>query len=540
MTYSGESGRKASAQAIIERINQEREKLGICSLEGDRSRSLSWDNRSDRELVRSKFDDVSGEAILPGFGPEGLGGNAREDCGNPHPFVCDSCGNAVDFGRTCGQSVCTRCGVAWVRDLAIRKSAKVRRIRREKHKSTSDAEHQKEHHQVISVPLAWYYDLANAGFSLKEAQEKTKPIVKDILDEMRAQGVLIRHSFRGARDDGSLKTEEDDRGAWKERLNSDREWHGDVRDQLAWMPHYHCIVVSDFLKGAEFTDQIEEKTGWVIHRIANEDTGVSLQDDGAMARALTYSLSHADVDVRDGPNRSAVWEVGTFEGDIIKSNSRFSARPSDLEWADNVVRRLAQRTLGLKSGTTDCGASLPGVDDPDELARRILEELYPQDEAKRSRVDTDAVLHHVSEGNISVSVSSTSGGGGNVTVRDAWGQPVGANGFGGSVPDVRGSRTYSGGDLPAVRELDEDAGDGDDCGCGEDHDRDDDAGDDDSECEGKLIPLEEARQRGLLEDDEWLRKAPFADEARAVDLEHPDDLEAWEAEPVRKTIGGVG
>ena len=111
--YTGESGRKASVEKIIAAIDREREKLGA-STRGDRNRSLDWNNPRDRRLVRQKFQengDVD-EALLPGFGPKGFGENARETCGDPHPFICDSCGNGVEIGNICGLSVCSRCGVS--------------------------------------------------------------------------------------------------------------------------------------------------------------------------------------------------------------------------------------------------------------------------------------------------------------------------------------------------------------------------------------------------------------------------------------------
>jgi len=555
--FGGESGHRAEPSNIIDAIDRVRRKHGI-ETRGEHNRSLDWDNPDDRTLVREKFTDASGEAILPGFGPEGLGGNARDDCGNPHPFLCDNCGHTVEFGRTCSQSVCSRCGVAWVRDMAIKKAAKTRRIRREKEQNTPV--NQKEHHLVISLPLTWYYDLAKNGVSLERAQEITKGVVKDVLDELRAQGMCVRHSFRGKNPDGTVSSEEGDLGAWKERLNSDRDFYGDVRDELAWMPHYHCVVVTDHLKvksdgdGPAVSEQVEEATGWVLHRI-EDDSGASLRTDGDMARALTYCLSHADIDVRNGHNRSAVWEVGSFQGDIIKSSSRFTAWDTDLEWADGVVRRLAKQLLGIRNGTSDCGAILPAVDDPDELARRILEELYPEDDEERDRVNTDAVLHHVSQGNIDVDVSTNSGGGGSVSVTSAWGQSIGPNGFGSSLPDARGAGSYSGGEPNGVRALpveDEQPDDvDDDCECGgtHDHDHDDadlelrsttsnDSGgrDEDENCDGKLIPLGEARNRGLLDDDDWCANAPHVDEAREADREWPDDLQPWRTSTPTKTI----
>lgn len=552
-SYSGESGRRADPERIVDYIHNDLEDVGVHLDGGSPPKQLNWNDPDDRERIRRKFrenDDRTvkkQEAILPGFGEEGTGENAREDCGENHPFLCDSCASRVDFGRTCAQSVCARCGVSWARDLAIKKSAKVRRVRKEKNYHTPDNEHQLIHHQIVSPSAGWYYALARAGLPMEEAQELTREVVKFILDEMRAQGVLVRHSFRGAREDGSVKEESDDRGLWKERLNSGRDWYGDVRDQLAWMPHYHCVVVGDFLKGDEFTDRIEELTGWVIHRIADEESGVSVPNDGAMARLTTYTLSHADIMVReDSHNRSAVWEVGSFQGDPIKSSARFSAPPADLEWADRVVRRAAAKVLGLKSGTTDCGAELPAVDDPDQLAKNILEELYPDDPEGRADVDPDAVLHHVAEGNIDVEVSTLRGGGGTVSIGSGHaGQlpnsPAGLAGDAGDLPwsatGVATAVASDGGAEPIVDDQ-EDSDDG--CGCG--HDHDDDGGHDDDgaaeECDGTLIPLGEARQRGLLDDDDWLSAAPFSEEALEADREHPDDLVPWRTSSPGKAVGG--
>jgi hypothetical protein len=531
--WTDDSGRRADPERIIDRIHREESRAGYHA-SSDRDRQLKWDNPDHREMVRSKLASTDGEALLPAFGPEGRAENARDDCGDPHPSVCADCGHSVEFGRTCSQSVCARCGVAWVRDSAIQKAAKLRRIRKEKHQHTPDREHQKIHHQIISPPIDFFYALARDGYSLEEAQEVARDVAKDILDEMRAPGLLISHSFRGERDDGSVaddETRQDDQGMWKELLNSGREWWGDVREELAWMPHFHCVVVGDYLEGGDFTRKVEDETGWIINRIAGDD-GVSVENDGAMARLTTYSLSHADIYVNpEGNNQSGAWWVGTFDGDIIKSDSRFTARPHDLDWSDGKVRDYARTVLGLRSGTTNCGADLPSVDDPDHLAEKILEELYPDDDP---RVPTDVVLEHLRRGNISVDVATSSGGGGDVTVRDAFGEPVGAAGFGspGDLPDVPTSPASADGGAEAVRTIvDDDGDDQDGCGCGDDHDDGDDG------CDGTLIPLEVARQRGLLDDEEWIAEAPLSDEARAADDEWTEDLDPWRTESPGAAIG---
>jgi hypothetical protein len=327
-------------------------------------------------------------------------------------------------------------------------------------------------------------------------------------------------------------------GLWKELLNSGRMFYGDVRDQLAWKPHYHCIVATDWFKTADFTKWIEAATGWVVHCIKDAD-GNSLYSDGDMARALTYSLSHGDIDVHvDSNNSSAANYVGAALGSIFKSSPRFVATDSDLNWADGKVREHCWRLLGLNSASTECGASIPPVDDPNELARKVMLELYPDDDPP-AHVNTEGVLYHVAKGNIRVDVSTTSGGGGNVTVCDAFGQKLGgSSGLDGGFPVATGDGTrviYSGEDSP-IRVVDEDGADqGNSCGdgCGHDH------GDDDQDhvCDGTMIPLTEARKLGLLEDEEWCADAPFIEQARKADREWPDDLDRWKSKPIVNAVG---
>ena len=559
--WSEESGRQAEPSRIINAILRYHKMAGYPADESIPEHNLNWDDPDDRQFVRRKFFENEEhfkrkhEAMQPGFGPTGHAENAYDTCGNPHKFVCNGCGGTEDIGQTCGTMACGRCGVAWIRDLAITKSAKMRRIRKEKHQATPDREHQKLHHQVINPDLSWYAALADAGYTFEEAQEETRKVVKKILNEMRAQGLLVRHSYRGRKDDGSIREEEDDRGLWKQVLNSDREWYGDVREQLAWRPHYHCIVVSDWLQREGFTDVINEATGWVIARIEREvqkdryngmfepGSKVSIPDDGAMARAVTYCLSHGDIIVNDEKdNQSCNWEVGSFDNKIIRSNGDFSPQPHDVQWADGKVREYSAMLLGLSSNSSECGKELPAVDDPDELARRVLLELYPDAADQREEINTDTVLHHVNEGNIHVNVSTTSGSGGSITVRDAFGMRVGSSGFGkpaGDIPTPNTNTVAADGGGISVDPLDEgelhDRGDdhhdhGDDCGCGDG----DDGG---HECDGQLIPLGEARARGFIHDPDWQREAPFAEEAIKADQEEPDDLERWRAKQPGKALG---
>lgn len=530
---SPQSGRGADPENIIEMIHRTEQRAGYRGGE-NRSKGLDWNSEHDRKMVLEKFRENGDldKPLLPGFGQNGRGSTARDDCGDAYPFGCPDCGNTAEIGRTCAQSVCARCGAAWARDAAIQKTAKIRRVRKEKHQMAS--EHQKTHHEVISPRLDWFYILARDGYTLEEAMETTREVVKCILDEQAAQGIVAAHPFRGKKDDGSVKSEEDDRGAWKERLNSNRKFYGDVRDELAWMPHYHAIVVSDFLRGDGFADVLEDKTGWVVHRIADDD-GISLANDSAMARATTYTISHAEIRVNpDGNNRSSIWEVGSIDGNPIKSSPQFTPQQHDINWADSAVRSFSQKILGLRSTTTDCGAELPAVDDPDELAREVLDRMFPNRKRRDEDVSTDTVLYHISEGNIQVDVTTSDGDVEELSVRDAFGDPVPDAGWG-SPGDLPAAPTApvavdGGSAVMAVQEENDD-----DCSCDQDH-----GNEEDSECDGTLRPFNELRERGLLEDEDWLNTVPHADQALETHREWPDDLEPWRTDHPGQSIGGGG
>ena len=134
--WSGESGRRADPDRVIDVIERTLARLDVNTVSDDpeQHQFWSWSNPRSRAEVREAFagDFRQQESLLPGFGPAGYANNARDDSGEAYPFLCNSCGQTVEFGRTCSQSVCMRCGVAWIRDSAIKKTAKVRRLRIEK------------------------------------------------------------------------------------------------------------------------------------------------------------------------------------------------------------------------------------------------------------------------------------------------------------------------------------------------------------------------------------------------------------------------
>lgn len=296
----------------------------------------------ERPQQATRTDDQVGGYIapgeLPGMAPETM----QPDCGDSIPHFCTHCGGIVEIGRTCKQSMCPRCAPMWVVDIAETKTARLQSVAKTM-SARLDAPVFK-HHLVISPPDDWFL-VAN------DPLDKTFDVVKEILSLLNAEGAICAHGWTGK--DG------DDRGAWKNRLFNDRDWQTDVRPELKPNPHFHCVVASPFIAGGEVTKRVEEETGWVIDRIANEDTGRSLEDMYAVARALTYSISHSIIRTfEDGDNQAQIRTTGQhWHGG--KDTRRVNVYDHVRRKAEIAVRKAAPTTLGVSSNNLRCESPIP-------------------------------------------------------------------------------------------------------------------------------------------------------------------------------------
>lgn len=285
------------------------------------------------------------EMELPGFGQRG------EDCGTPLPHFCEE-GHCRDIDRCCDRSVCSRCASNWVRKRSVAKVSQLKgllriMLKRKPHLQIF------YHHVVISPPEGWEADSDDplqAGFD----------VVGKIMSEFEMEGIAVYHPFRGAQEG------KDDRGEWKERLFSNRDWE-DVRGELVFSPHFHVITATSWVPGGSTTKAVESETGWLVHRIVTDGdgdgedggTGYSIDDDRGMVRAVTYCLSHSGIyEDSNGDMRGAVREFGkTFREDVKADYNR--------EWAEAATREIAWQTLGIPSADMRCEEDVtePGLVD---------------------------------------------------------------------------------------------------------------------------------------------------------------------------------
>jgi hypothetical protein len=226
------------------------------------------------------------ELDLPGFGKPYTGDDGQISCGAGIPHVCEGCGHTTEIGRTCRRSTCPRCAPAWAMELA---KGHVGRLH-EAAKMMSSREGNRavyKHHAVVSPPRGLFVDAddpLNAAFHA----------VRDFLDAIGAEGFVYYHPFSGSDD------HQDNRGEWKQRLFQDRDWEGDIRDELEMRPHFHVVCVTPHFPDGDVTAGIHDRTDWVLHRITQRNgSPVSLGDLEDVARAVTYALSHAGIDTRE-------------------------------------------------------------------------------------------------------------------------------------------------------------------------------------------------------------------------------------------------
>jgi len=264
---------------------------------------------------------------LPGFGEE------REDCGAEIPHVCEDCGHVVEVGRTCAQSRCPRCAPKWVIDRATPVVSRVMQAAKMKNGAVY------KHHGVISPPPDLLVDA-------DDPEGACIDMIQDLLRTIDFDGVVLYHPWSGADDDGDV--EQDDRGEWKKRLFADREWEGDVREELEHRPHFHVIGACSWFPGAGVTDRVYDETGWLIHRITERNgSPVSLGTMESVARAVTYALSHVGIDCRGEANRYVRGKVG----------SAYHAADQRLhDDAREVVNYVAPDTLGVPKMDVECRA----------------------------------------------------------------------------------------------------------------------------------------------------------------------------------------
>lgn len=450
---------------------------------------------ADEELVRQVHESISSRPLidastlneapaksdgsvaglppmdLPGFGST-YESNEGGKCGQPMPLACSGCGHTIEVGRTCRRSTCPRCGAAWVRDRAAQINARLGTVRAVR--DANREEPQRYHHSIWIAPKDWYLDT-------EDELDETFRMLGEIYKALNHEAYIFYHPWSGssyAQDDETL---EDDRGKWRDRLFSGRDWRGDVADELNLRPHFHIVSVGHELPGGDFTASLYEEHGWIFKRALKKDSKVSLYDDEDLARAVTYILSHTAIDTTGQASRVQYRRYGS-----LLHSPDIEIKQKTKDHHDTLARRAAATTLGIPMADQFCLAETKG-DTGETLqwgSNRSAIIAQAADDPERSDHepldhDVDELVDLVQEADID------------------WPAQLSIEG------QLNTPAKLARDELESVaQELDL-------------GDRDEEL----TECEGRLVHLLEARD--LLDDEDWVDQAQHVDELQTT-------LEDWE------------
>ena len=293
-------------------------------------RDVTADNSIDaRELERadpSNYSNRPDAGLLPSMGDE------YDSCGDDRPHFCSECGEIHTAGQSCGRALCPRDYAKWAVQRSKKVCAKMEETREQV--AMRRGESPKFHHVVLSMK--------GIQFARDDPTDAIFELAKMILtDGLKVDGgYLIYHPYRGS--DGG------DEGEWKRRIGRDTEWN-DVQDELDHEEHIHALVVADTVD--YYTcEAIYEQTGVSVHRITKEDSNVSLYNLSDLARATTYSLSHANLEVSEDGSRVS----SRYFGDVAQTSAGFQTEAR----ADARVREIAGTTLGVSFSDLSCTREL--------------------------------------------------------------------------------------------------------------------------------------------------------------------------------------
>jgi hypothetical protein len=186
-------------------------------------------------------------------------------------------------------------------------------------------------------------------------------IVKVLLMKVNVEsGMIIYHPYRIVEAyRGDVVGHESGTGdmTWADvlsRIESD-DWSWEaVRDEfLTFAPHFHVIANSEFVQCGAVTEEIEEKTGIVIHRITQgEDSSVSLYDTEDLCSATAYSLSHAGLSWDE--DNEEFRAVTRYFGEV----ANFSPAERVVDEIDDMTREISADVLGVDFRRGRCAAEV--------------------------------------------------------------------------------------------------------------------------------------------------------------------------------------
>jgi|GEM_PF-2756273 hypothetical protein len=414
---------------------------------------------------------------LPELRPPGSGARLP-DCGVDLPgLFCQRCGVKMMVGRTCRRSVCPRCWESWAFQRAKTNAAMVEGLRR--YRAASGEPHPKAHHLTVSFP-------SSTRFDSTDAMGRGYEVAKLLLEEVGVYaGVMIYHPWRIAKPyRGDVQGHESGDGdmEWAEILtkiaSEEWSWEAAREEFLVYGPHFHVYANAPFVQGGAITEEIEDKTGVVIHRITKgEDSSVSLYDTEDLVGSMAYSLSHAGLswDAENEEFRAAYRRFG--------ETANFSPTASVEADVEEALREVAPEVLGQEFPEPRCDNETVDVEEDDGSAEG--------EQARDSGAEGDDSSRPTASRDLSTRTTNTDAGGWTEELASSWNS---GNTGGYGVEDGEDLWTATRGVTPEWLDDPEEAPD-----------------EQRSQCGAKLVPMWAAPE--YLDDEGWVEK--IGEEARA-------------------------
>lgn len=349
------------------RRSRSREKGALCfevdRRDGERRRVRlsNTADPSDGGSITALEPDAREYADALPEGPVAGSGEELYDCGDDVPALfCPECGEPTEVGRTCRRSRCPRCWQSWAFDRGTTLAAKVDALRRYWTANRSGTFY--NHHLTVSFR-------ESTRFNSEDALNRAFDAVKRLMGEINVSaGYAVYHSWR-IREEYRGEVNGHDSGGgdmtWSdvlEKIESESWcWEAAREEFLVYAPHFHVIGVSEFAQTGAVTEQIEEETGVVIHRITKgDDSSVSLYDLNDLCSVSAYALSHAclSADESGETYRAAYRPFGEV--------ANFTPTPGVEAEVDGTMREVAPDVLGVRFEKPECDAERVEEDEIEE------------------------------------------------------------------------------------------------------------------------------------------------------------------------------
>lgn len=236
--------------------------------------------------TKSTLDDRLPERSLPG-----QAGLKYDDCGDDLPaFACEDCGNPVYVGRTCGSPDCERCWPSAIKAKTVRHAGKLEGHRRYLYVQHNERKQIDWNHVVATLPEV----LVDSDDPVERVLEVLKTLLEKkwgiegftaIYHPYRIQDQYRKDQYEhsGASGEGDM--------TWADVLDSE-----DPYQYLKFEPHFHLFFAAPrYSFDYSVTEGVEQDSGWVFHRIEKQDSSVSVYDIEDLVHQLCYCYSHAGI-----------------------------------------------------------------------------------------------------------------------------------------------------------------------------------------------------------------------------------------------------